>query len=47
MVFQVYLLKMGKWKVQEWNLGMGIGIKSRKYATVNSLTTTHLLYQLL
>lgn len=41
MVFQVDLLKMGKWKVQEWNLGMGTGIKSQKYAIVISLTTTH------
>lgn len=47
MVFQVDLLKMGKWEVQEWNPGMGTGIKSQKYATVISPTTTHPLYQLL
>lgn len=38
MVFQVNLLKMGKWKVQEWNLGMDTRIKSQKYDTVISLT---------
>lgn len=47
MVFQVDLLEMGKWKVQEWNLGMDSGIKSQKYAIVISLTSTHLPYQLL
>ena len=29
---------MGKWKVQEWNLGMDTGIKSQKYDIVISLT---------
>ena len=38
MVFQVNLLKMGKWKVQEWNLGMDTRIKSQKYDSVISLT---------
>ena len=47
MVFQVDLLEMGKWKVQEWNLGMDSGIKSQKYAIVISLTSTHLPYQVL
>lgn len=38
MVFQVNLLKMGKWKVQEWNLGMDTGTKYQKYDIVISLT---------
>lgn len=38
MVFQVNLLKMGKWKVQEWNLAMDTGTKYQKYDIVISLT---------
>jgi hypothetical protein len=33
MVFQVDLLKTGKQKTQEWNLGMDTGINSQKNAT--------------